>query len=141
MIEKLLYQIRIKVSEKYSKTIRNKKYLKNKGDFLDILNKYGAVPICQFDAFSNYVEEAEEKGVDKYPLYKWTKATIENVNKKEKYLQSFTIYVDGEQIYSKKIANNLETDLKQIIDEENILEIFKYDTNPNNSPQIPKKYR
>ena len=31
----------------------------------------------QFDAFADYVAEAEKRGAANYPLYAWTKATIE----------------------------------------------------------------
>ena len=76
----------------------------------------------------------------KYPLYKWTKATIEEPSKKEKYLKSFTIYIEDNHVYSKKKAELLELDIKLIKRREYILEISKYDTNPENNPQIPKQY-
>jgi hypothetical protein len=60
----------------------------------DILDNHRAVLKCQFDAFAEYVATAEEYGVENYPLYEWTKTTIENPAKKEKYLKSFTLYVD-----------------------------------------------
>ena len=42
-----------------------------------------------------------------YPLYHWTKATFENPAKKEKYLRSFTVYVDDQEVYAKEIADAL----------------------------------
>jgi len=57
----------------------------------DILAKHRALAKCQFDAFAEYVAEAEARGLEHYPLYAWTKATIENPAKKEKYLKSFTL--------------------------------------------------
>src|SRR6516225_8362090 len=60
----------------------------------DILAKHRALAKCQFDAFAEYVAEAEARGLEHYPLYARTKATIENPAKKEKYLKSFTLYVD-----------------------------------------------
>ena len=68
------------------------------------------MPKCQFDAFAEYVAAAEERGVESYPLYHWTKATIENPAKKEKYLKSFTLYVDGQEVYAKEIADASEAD-------------------------------
>jgi hypothetical protein len=50
-----------------------------------------AAPKCQFDAFAGYVAAAEEHGAENYPLYQWTKATIENPAKKEKYLKSLSV--------------------------------------------------
>jgi hypothetical protein len=49
----------------------------------DILANHRAALKCQFDAFAEYVATAEEHGVENYPLYEWTKATIENPAKKK----------------------------------------------------------
>jgi hypothetical protein len=105
---------------------------------LEVLAKHRAVPRCQFDAFAQYVAAAEEKGVENYPLYQWTKATIENPAKKEKYLKSFTLYVDGQEVYAKEIADGLEADLQSLADSGLIARVSKYDTNPANNPQPPQ---
>jgi hypothetical protein len=70
----------------------------------EILAKHRAALKCQFDAFAEYVATAERDGVDKYPLYAWTKATIESPAKREKYLKSFTVYVEGREVYAKEIG-------------------------------------
>jgi len=90
---------------------------------------------CQFDAFAEYVAAAEEQGVENYPLYQWTKATIANPAKKEKYLKSFTLYVDSQEVYAKEIADALEADLQPLANSGLIARISKYDTNPANTPQ------
>jgi hypothetical protein len=108
---------------------------------IDILAKHRAVPKCQFDAFAQYVAEAEENGRENYPLYEWTKATIENPAKKEKYLKSFTLYVEGREVYAKEIADALETDLQPLAASGLITRISKYDTNPANNPQPPERSR
>jgi hypothetical protein len=46
---------------------------------------------CQLDAFANYVAQAEANGVEGYPLYEWTKATVEDPIKKAKHLKSFAL--------------------------------------------------
>ena len=74
-------------------------------------------------------------------MYKWTKATIEDPLKKEKYLKSFTIYINGEHVYNKEKADLLENDLKEIEHLDYILDINKIDTNPKNNPQVPEKYK
>ena len=89
------------------------------------------------DAFAEYVAAAEEHGVENYPLYQWTKATIENPAKKEKYLRSFTVYVDDREVYAKEIADSLEADLQPLATSGLITRISKYDTNPTNNPQSP----
>jgi hypothetical protein len=85
---------------------------------------------CQFDAFAEYVATAEEQRVESYPLYEWTKATIENPSKKEKYLKSFTVYVDGREVYEREIADAVEADLQPLAASGLIARISKYDTKP-----------
>jgi hypothetical protein len=105
----------------------------------DILAVHRAVAKCQFDAFAEYVAAAEAQGVENHPLYAWTKATIENPAKKEKYLKSFTLYVDGEEVYAKAIADALEADLQPLVTRGLITRLSKYDTNPANNPQPPQR--
>ena len=93
------------------------------------------------NAFAEYVAAAEEHGVENYPLYEWTKATIENPAKKEKYLKSFTLYVDGREVYAKEIADALAADLQPLAHSGLITRLSKYDTNPANNPQPPKHPR
>ena len=106
-----------------------------------ILAKHRAVPKCQFDAFAEYVAAAEKYGVENYPLYEWTKATIENAEKKEKYLKSFTLYVDDREVYAKEIADVLEAELQPFARSGLVTRIAKYDTNPANNPQPPERGR
>ena len=104
-----------------------------------ILAKHRAPPKCQFDAFAEYVAAAEAQGVESHPLYQWTKATIEDPAKREKYLRSFTIYVDDREVYAKEIADALEADLQPLATSGLIARISKYDTNPANNPQPPER--
>ncbi|OKO70893.1 hypothetical protein AC629_39905 [Bradyrhizobium sp. NAS80.1] len=89
----------------------------------------------------NSVTAAEEHGVENYPLYQWTKATIENPAKKEKYLKSFTLYVDDREVYAKEVADALEAALQPLSTSGLITRISKYDTNPANNPQSPQRPR
>jgi hypothetical protein len=65
---------------------------------------------CQFDAFADYVKEAEDKGIEQFPLYAWTKRTIEDPAKEAKYTKFFTLYVEGNEVYDKDKADALDTD-------------------------------
>ena len=105
----------------------------------EILARHHAVAKCQFVAFADYVSTAEEQGIEKYPLYEWTKATIENPSKKEKYLKSFTVYVDDQEVYDGGIADALDADLQSVARSGLIGRVTKYDTNPANNPQPPKR--
>jgi len=104
----------------------------------DVLAKHRARMKSQFDAFAEYVAAAEAQGVENYPLYAWTKATIENPAKKGKYLKSFTLYVGYREVYAKEIADALEMDLQPLARSGLIARLAKYDTNPANNPQPPK---
>ena len=135
----LLYQVRLDVTEDIAQEVRNKNYYKLSKYINAILRKVDAELICQFDAFNNFVIECEKENNTNNALYKWTKDTIENSFKKKKYLKSFTVYVNGEQLYKKKTADYLESEIKKL-NEKRILKISKYNSDPKNNPQPPKKY-
>ncbi len=107
----------------------------------DILAKRRAALKSQFAAFAEYVAAAEEYGVENYPLYEWTKATIENPAKREKFMKSFTLYVEDREVYAKEIADALEADLQPLARSGLITRISMYDTNPANNPQPPARAR
>ena len=139
MHEPILYQLRIDLEEKTAKEFNTTKSIQSCKKLLNILEEEKANLICQYEAFSLFVKECEEKNLTSTPLYKWTKDTIQNSSKKIKYMKSFTIYIENEQLYSKDIADRLE---KKIISLNCscILKVSKYDSNPKNNPQPPKKY-
>ncbi len=138
-MNELLYQVRLDVTEDIAQEVRNKNYYKL-NEYIDaILLKFDAELICQFDAFNNFLIECEKENNTNNALYKWTKDTIENSLKKKKYLKSFTVYVNGEQLYEKKTADYLESEIKKL-NEKKILKISKYNSDPKNNPQPPKKY-
>ena len=136
------YQVRFDVSDPATAgSIRQKLRAPTLEHLFEILAKHHAAPKCQFDAFAEYVAAAEEHGVENYSLYHWTKETIENPAKKERYLKSFTLYVDDQEVYSREIADALEADLQPIASSGLIARISKYDTNPANNPQPPERSR
>ena len=138
-MSELLYQVRLDVTEDIAQEVRSKNYFKLNEHIDAILLKVDAELICQFDAFNNFVIECEKENNTNNALYKWTKDTIENSIKKKKYLKSFTVYVNGEQLYEKKTADYLESEIKKL-KEKRILKINKYNSDPKNNPQPPKKY-
>ena len=138
-MSELLYQVRLDVTEDIAQEVRSKNYYKLNEYINAILLKVDAELICQFDAFNNFVIECEKENNTDNALYKWTKDTIEDSLKKTKYLKSFTVYVNGEQLYEKKTADYLESEIKKL-DEKRILKVSKYNSDPKNNPQPPKKY-
>ena len=138
-MSELLYQVRLDVIEEIASEVRKKNYKKLNEKIIFVLDEVKADLVCQYDAFKNFVLECEKENEVNNALYKWTKDTIENKVKKTKYLKSFTVYVEGEQLYEKKIADFLEYEIKKL-NEKKIIKINKYNSDPKNNPQPPKKY-
>ena len=133
------YQIRINFSEPTARLVRHDLNCNELAPLADILKRHNATLRCQFDAFAAYVAEAEKYGIEQYGLYEWTKATLCDPVKEAKYLKSFSVYVGGKEVYPKCEADALEADLKSMIETKTIEKILKYDTNPANNPQAPRR--
>ena len=133
------YQVRFDVTDTaIAEAVRRSIRDRGLAPLFDTLVEHRAAPKCQFDAFAEYVAAAEQHGTENYPLYAWTKKTIEDPAKKEKYLKSFTLYVDQREVYAKAIADALEADLQPFATAGLISRVSKYDTNPANNPQPPQ---
>ncbi len=135
------HQIRIDLSDEFSEVARRDPVDPAIKPLADILSRHHATMKCQFDAFAGYVAEAEKHGTENYPLYEWTKATIEDSAKKAKYMKSFTLYVDGNEVYAKQKADALESDLQLLVGSKLVTRMSRHDTNPANNPQPPARYR
>jgi hypothetical protein len=133
------YQVRVDLAGQYAELARRAPQSAPIKPLADILAKHRATILCQYDAFAGYVAEAEKHGTADYPLYEWTKATIENPAKKERYLKSFTIYVEGNEVYDKASADALEADLQLLAGGGLVTRVTKYDTNPANNPHPPRR--
>jgi hypothetical protein len=134
------FQLRLTVSEALAPGLRSDPSAHACAPLHEVLQRHGAQLVCQYDAFAGYVSEAEKEGVEKYPLYQWTKDTIENPAKQAKYLRSFTVYVKGDEVYGKDVADALERELQALVSEGYGIErVAKFDTNPANNPQPPQR--
>ena len=133
------YQLRITVSPELANDLRTDPAGASHTALRNVLRQHNATLKCQFDAFADYVSEAEKQGLENYPLYQWTRQTIENPEKKAKYLQSFTVYVDGDEIYGKEIADVMEAELTTLVSDDGIKSVGRFDTNPANNPQPPRR--
>ena len=141
MSEAWQYQLRIDVPEGVGERLRTTPDDPALANLAAILRRHDAEAVCQYDAFAGYCAEAEREGVAEYPLYAWTKATIEDPAKKAKYLKSFTLYVGGEQVYPKAAADALEAELRPLVGGGVVDRLHEYDTNPANNPQPPARFR
>jgi hypothetical protein len=139
MTETWQFQIRITVAPELASALRAHEQVEGHELLEAILRDCNASLKCQFDAFTEYVEEAERVGRDQYPLYQWTKDTISNPEKKAKHLKSFTVYVRGEPVYDKETADRLHAGLAALAGKVGIESVSRFDTNPANNPQPPER--
>lgn len=141
MSDEWQYQLRLILGDEFAETARSDPGAATLKPLTDILARHHATLKSQYDAFADYVAEAEKHGVEKFPLYKWTKVTIEDPAKKAKHTKSFTLHVDGQEVYEKASADALESDLQPLVDGVLIKRLSKHDTNPANNPQAPAHLR
>ena len=139
MSNDLKFQLRVTLNDDFAQVARN-----NPGDvsispLTDVLRRHDATLKCQFDLFADYVSEAQAGGIDKYPLYEWTKQTVDDPAKKAKYTKSFSLYVGGREVYEKDEAEALEAELKPLVGGPIVAQMFKYDSDPAHNPQPPRK--
>ena len=141
MSDEWQYQVRVNLSDACAAAARQNPDDPAIRPLSDVLKRHDAALKCQYDAFAGYVAEAERRGTENYPLYAWTKATIEDPVKEAKYIKSFTLYVGGDEVYAKQKADALEADLQPLVGGAIVTRLSKHDTNPANNPQPPKRYR
>ena len=135
------YQLRIRLTDDLAETARADPSAPELGPLPEILARHNTALVCQHDAFAHYVAEAEQRGTAGFPLYAWTRATVEDPAKKAKYLRSFTLHVDGAEVYSREKADALEAELRPLVGGPLVVALSRHDTNPANNPQVPKRYR
>ena len=116
------YQLRIDLSDELATVARRDAGDPALAPLAEVLKRHGAKLVCQYDACAGYVAEAEARGIDGYPLYAWTKATIEDPAKQAKYLKSFTLYLDGlpkayplETLAAERLINDTLGDLDVVV--------------------------
>ena len=135
------HQVRLYLAEELAELARRDPGARALGPLPHVLAKHHATLNCQFDAFVDYVVQAEASGIDGYPLYAWTKATIEDPVKKAKHIKSFAVHVKGREVYPKEEADALEADLRPLVDGTRITRVSRHDTNPAHNPQPPERFR
>ena len=138
MSEDWLYQIRIRVNDEMSSNLRKNKPSGLARQIKSLARKHGTTIVCTYDAFVDYCREAESNSVEDYPLYAWTKQTIENPEKKLKHLKSFAFYRNNDQVYERALAETIYSELLPLADNGTIDEVKLIDSNPANNPQPPK---
>ena len=136
----LQYQIRLYLSDKAAEMMRSGQSDPALRPLTEILAKHHAVLVSQFDAFADYVAQAEKQGPENFPLYKWTKATLNDPDKRAKHMKAFALRVSGSEVYAKEAADALETDLQPMIGGD-IERMSKHDTNPATNLPVPPEHQ
>jgi len=139
MTDPLQFQLRLNVSAELADRLRAPGATALDHLLHDVLRRHNASLKCQFDAFADYVGEAERVGPEGYPLYQWTRETLDNPAKKARYLRVFTVYVDGEEVYGSEVADRLQAELSALAGDGGIESVVRFDTNPANNPQPPAR--
>ena len=132
-----MYQIRIVVTSELSADLRALRSSASAKAISKIAADNAMEPVCTFDAFQAYCDEAEKHELHEFPLYHWTKSTVDDPVKKEKHHKSFAFYLGNEQVYHKALADKLYDDLMSL-KLEDVLDIKLINSNPTNNPQPPK---
>ena len=115
MADELKYQLRVVLEDEAAELARSDPSNPRIAPLVEVLERHNTLLKCQYDAFADYVAEAERQGAFEDVLYKWTKDTIANPLKKAKYLKAFTFYVDGDEVYSADKADALEADVRPLV--------------------------
>ncbi len=141
MSEDWACQVRIYLSDALADLMRDDPANSALAPLAAILARHDAALKSQFDAFAAYVAEAEANGTGDYPLYRWTKATLDDPAKAAKHRKSFAVRIGGAEVYPTAAADSLEAALLTLVDGDNITRVSKQDTNPANNLPIPNEYR
>ena len=142
MSEEWQYQVRIDLADEPAEVARRNPADPALAPLPEILRRaHHAIHEIPVRRLRRLRRRSRTRGIERYPLYHWTKATIENPAKKAKYVKSFTLYVDGDEVYAKDKADALEAELQPLVGGGLVTRLAKHDTNPANNPQPPARYR
>ena len=141
MDEQWQYQLRVYLTDDLADVARSDRNNPALQPLTDVLTKHHATLVNQFDAFASYVAEAEKEGPEHFPLYKWTKAVVQDPAKRAKHVKTFAMRISGNEVYSKAAADALEADLQPLLGGRVVTRMSRHDTNPANNLQVPAEYR
>lgn len=135
------HQLRIYLTDEMADVARADPEASALRPLTDILKRHQAVLVSQLDAFEDYVAEAEREGPEGFPLYRWTKATIEDPTKRLKHKKAFALRVAGREVYAGETADALEAALRPLVGGGLVTRMSRHDTNPATNLAVPAEYR
>jgi hypothetical protein len=89
---------------------------------------------CQYDAFADYVKEAEAKGIERIPSTlgpkrPWmTRRSKRSTPSPSRFMSAATRFTKGSK------ADALEAELKPLVGGPIVAQMFRYDTDPAHNP-------
>ena len=104
MSDDLKFQLRLTLSDEFAQVARNDPGDPSISTLTDILNRHDAVMKCQFDAFADYVSEAEANGIENFHLYGGRKNYRRPCQEGEIH-QVFHALCRGDEVYEKDKAD------------------------------------
>ena len=140
MSEQWQHQLRVYLSDELAEVARSSLDDPALKPLREVLNRHDAALVSQLDAFENYVAD-ERAGPENFPLYKWTKATVDDPAKRAKHAKAFALRISGDEVYAKAAADALEADVQPLVGGELVTRMTRHDTNPANNLQVPAEYR
>jgi hypothetical protein len=135
------HQVRVYLSDAMAERVRVDRDNPALGALWGVLARHQAVPRSQYDAFAGYVAQAEREGPEGFPLYKWTKATLDDPAKRAAHATAFALHVGGQEVYSAEVADSLAADLQPLVGGGIVTRMSRHDTNPANNMPVPAEYR
>jgi hypothetical protein len=134
------HQVRVYLDDAHADAARQDPASQLLAPLTAILDRHGATIVSQLEAFESYVAEAERAGSESDPLYRWTKATLADPEKRRKHALAFAVRLSGSEVYPADEADALEADLRPLVGHA-IQRIARHDTNPANNLPIPPEHR
>ena len=141
MDERWRHQLRIYIPDDLAEMARAGTAVEALRPLFAILDRHRATPVSQLDAFLDYVTEAEREGPAAFPLYRWTKATVDDPAKRARHVGTFALRIDGAEVYGAAAADALEADLRPLVGGPVVPRMSRHDTDPANSMPVPPQYR
>ena len=135
------HQLRVYLDEAQATQFRLDPHSASLAPLPAILDRHDATIVCQLDAFEAYIAETEAKGAFEDPLYRWTKATLQDPANRAKHAEAFAIRVGGHEVYAIASADALEGDLKPLVGGAVVKRMSRHDTSPATNIPIPAEYR
>ena len=141
MDEEWRCQLRVYLSDDLAEMARSGGHDSVLDPLRQVLAKHEAILLSQYDAFEAYVHQAEAEGPEGFPLYRWTKAVIDDPTKRGQHVRAFAVRVGGQEVYPRRQADALEADLQPLVGGSVVERLSRHDTNPANNMPVPAAYR